>query len=335
MSPRRSGHRPEPEAAEPTLEFAGYRLDLAGHCLKDAAGKEIPLRPASSACCGPSSSAPGACSRAISSYNSPPGATRRLTIAASTCRSRACGARSSRTRSARALSSPCRAAGYKFAAAVHEAKLPSRPEPSPQTPPTRSDAAPRAPERRHITALAAELAPAEGGRLPSDPEDLSAMVGAFRRYASVVLTQHGGVIGESHGREILAYFGYPTAQENDAERAVRAALAIQRALTEHQRRQREQRRAGAFSTHRPRLWTRGCRFDRRGVWRRAECRCSDADRRRAGNSSRHHQRSAPGRRVSLSPRSAARANSLAYPNLSTCSASCARAAADVGQPRGR
>jgi two-component system OmpR family response regulator len=38
--------KPEPEATEPTLEFAGYRLDLAGHDLKDAAGKEIPLRPA-------------------------------------------------------------------------------------------------------------------------------------------------------------------------------------------------------------------------------------------------------------------------------------------------
>ena len=34
------------------------------------------------------------------------------------------------------------------------------------------------------------------------------------------------------GREVFAYFGYPQAQENDAERAVRAALAIQRALAE-------------------------------------------------------------------------------------------------------
>ena len=38
--------KPKPESTEPTLEFAGYRFDLAGHCLKDAAGKEIPLRPA-------------------------------------------------------------------------------------------------------------------------------------------------------------------------------------------------------------------------------------------------------------------------------------------------
>ena len=48
-----------------------------------------------------------------------------------------------------------------------------------------------------------------------------------------MLTHHGGVIGESRGREIYAYFGYPTAHENDAERAVRAALAIQRGLAQH------------------------------------------------------------------------------------------------------
>src|SRR6516164_3683622 len=92
---------------------------------------------------------------------------------------------------------------------------------------------PRTPERRHITALAAELAPAPGGRLPADPEDLAAIVGGFRGQASDALTRHGGVIGKSRGREILAYFGYPTAHENDAERAVRAALAIQRGLAQH------------------------------------------------------------------------------------------------------
>ena len=120
--------------------------------------------------------------------------------------------------------------GYKFAAQVRQqAGLSAAPAPGPEPPP---EPAPRAPERRPITALAAELAPAPGGLLPADPEDLGAIVGAFRRCASSVLTQHAGAIGQSRGREILAYFGYPHAQENDAERAVRAALAIQRALSE-------------------------------------------------------------------------------------------------------
>ena len=125
--------------------------------------------------------------------------------------------------------------GYKFAArARQQAALSAAPAPGPEPPPAPPPEAPRrAPERRHITALAVELAPAQGSRLPADPEDLGAIVGAFRHYASSVLTQHGGTIGKSRGREILAYFGYPTAQENDAERAVRAALTIERALSEH------------------------------------------------------------------------------------------------------
>ena len=116
--------------------------------------------------------------------------------------------------------------GYKFAAQVRQqAGISAAPVPGPEPPPAPPGGAPApsASERRHITALAAELAPAPGGQLPADPEDLGAIVGAFRRYASSILTHHGGAIGQSRGREILAYFGYPTAQENDAERAVRAA----------------------------------------------------------------------------------------------------------------
>ena len=44
------------------------------------------------------------------------------------------------------------------------------------------------------------------------------------------MTEYGGVIGERRGCEIVAYFGVPHTKENDGERAVRAALAIQRAL---------------------------------------------------------------------------------------------------------
>ena len=218
----------EPEATEPTLEFAGYRLDCAGYCLEDAAGKEIPLRPAEFNLLRAFVQRAGrvlsrdqllqlTAGRDAEAYD------RSVDMQVARLRRKI---EPDPKRPSIIVTVP--SAGYKFATAVHEAKLPSRP-----APPTRSDAAPRAPERRHITALAAELAPAGGGQLPSDPEDLSAMVGAFRRYASTVLTRHGGVIGENRGREIFAYFGYPTAQENDPERAVRAALAIQRALSAH------------------------------------------------------------------------------------------------------
>ncbi len=223
--------KPEPESTEPTLEFAGYRFDLAGHCLKDVAGKEIPLRPAEFSLLRAFVQRSGrvlsrdqllqlTAGRDAEAYD------RSVDMQVARLRRKI---EPDLRRPSIIVTVP--GAGYKLAAAAHEAKPPSRP--STQAPPTRLDAALRAPERRHITSLAAELAPASGGRLPSDPEDLSAMVGAFRRYASAVLTQHGGVIGESRGLEIFAYFGYPTAQENDTERAVRAALAIQRALTQH------------------------------------------------------------------------------------------------------
>ena len=42
----------------------------------------------------------------------------------------------------------------------------------------------------------------------------------------------GGKVAKKLGDGLMALFGYPVAQENDAERAVRAALAIQRALAE-------------------------------------------------------------------------------------------------------
>jgi class 3 adenylate cyclase/predicted ATPase len=94
-----------------------------------------------------------------------------------------------------------------------------------------AEAASREAERRHITVLAAELVWAQG-EAPDDPEDLRVVVDTFRRLAAEALSQYGGAVSESRGREIAAYFGHRQAQENDAERAVRAALAIQRALFE-------------------------------------------------------------------------------------------------------
>ena len=72
------------------------------------------------------------------------------------------------------------------------------------------------------TSLAAKL----------DAEDWRNLVGSYLDAASQAVTSLGGHVLKRLGDGLLTLFGYPQAQENDAERAVRAALAIQRALAE-------------------------------------------------------------------------------------------------------
>ena len=72
------------------------------------------------------------------------------------------------------------------------------------------------------TSLAAKL----------DAEDWRTLVNTYLDEASAAVTGLGGHVLKKLGDGLMALFGYPHAQENDAERAVRAALAIQRALVE-------------------------------------------------------------------------------------------------------
>ena len=72
------------------------------------------------------------------------------------------------------------------------------------------------------TSLAAKL----------DAEDWRTLVNAYLDEASKAVTDFGGHVLKRLGDGLMALFGYPQAQENDAERAVRAALAIQRALAD-------------------------------------------------------------------------------------------------------
>jgi class 3 adenylate cyclase len=63
-----------------------------------------------------------------------------------------------------------------------------------------------------------------------DAEDWRNLVNAYLDEASKAVTALEGHVLKKLGDGLMALFGYPRAQENDAERAVRAALAIQRAL---------------------------------------------------------------------------------------------------------
>jgi class 3 adenylate cyclase/predicted ATPase len=87
-------------------------------------------------------------------------------------------------------------------------------------------------ERRLITVMFCDLVGSTGLASRLDAEDWRNLVSAYLDAASEAVTQMGGRVAKKLGDGLMALFGHPIAQENDSERAVRAALAIQRALTE-------------------------------------------------------------------------------------------------------
>ena len=87
-------------------------------------------------------------------------------------------------------------------------------------------------ERRHVTVTFCDLVDSTGIAARLDAEEWRDLVGAYLDAASAAVTEMGGKVGKKLGDGLMALFGYPVAQENDAERAVRAALAIQRSLAE-------------------------------------------------------------------------------------------------------
>ena len=87
-------------------------------------------------------------------------------------------------------------------------------------------------ERRPITILFCDLVGSTSLAAKLDAEDWRNLVNAYLDEASMAVTGLGGHVSKKLGDGLMALFGYPQAQENDAERAVRAALAIQRAIAE-------------------------------------------------------------------------------------------------------
>ena len=87
-------------------------------------------------------------------------------------------------------------------------------------------------ERRPITVMFCDLVGSTSLAATLDAEDWRTLVNAYLDQASAAVTDLGGHVLKRLGDGLMALFGYPQAQENDAERAVRAALAIQRALAD-------------------------------------------------------------------------------------------------------
>ena len=81
-------------------------------------------------------------------------------------------------------------------------------------------------ERRQVTVMFCDLVGSTALSARLDPEDLRAVIGAYHRCVAKVIGRGGGFVAKYMGDGVLAYFGYPRADEHDAERAVRAALKL-------------------------------------------------------------------------------------------------------------
>ena len=92
---------------------------------------------------------------------------------------------------------------------------------------TATESAPQdAAERRHLTVMICDLVGSTALSVRLDPEDMRAVIDAYHAACARIMRTYDGFLAEFRGDGILAYFGYPIAHEDDAERTVRAGLDI-------------------------------------------------------------------------------------------------------------
>jgi len=89
---------------------------------------------------------------------------------------------------------------------------------------------PRA-ERRQLTVMFIDLVGSTALSERLDPEDMRDIIRRFQGAVSAEIARFDGMVAKLMGDAVLAYFGWPRAHEDDAERAVRAALAATAAVS--------------------------------------------------------------------------------------------------------
>nr|MDQ2999534.1 AAA family ATPase [Chloroflexota bacterium] len=121
------------------------------------------------------------------------------------------------------LLAAARAAGAKSVTVDQDDARPSHPEkPSPEP---ISGQFPSG-ERRQLTVMFCDLVGSTALSEKLDPEELRSVLHDYRIRCGEVISRYEGFVARYVGDGILTYFGWPTAHEDDAERAVRAALEI-------------------------------------------------------------------------------------------------------------
>ena len=87
-------------------------------------------------------------------------------------------------------------------------------------------------ERRQLTLMFVDLVGSTAMSGELDPEDMATVIRAYQTLVAAEIARVEGHVAKFMGDGVLAYFGWPRAHENEAERAVRAALAIAREVPE-------------------------------------------------------------------------------------------------------
>jgi class 3 adenylate cyclase/tetratricopeptide (TPR) repeat protein len=213
----------EADDVDPVLHFAGYRFDLAGHSLLDPAGREIRLTPAEFRLLRAFVERPGrvlsrdqllqlVAKRDSEAYD------RSIDMQIVRLRRKI---DSDATRPGLIVTIP--GSGYKFAAKVNEEAT----EPSGEAQSEASALLPApALERRQLTIMQCAISGPAFQTAARDPEDLHRLLTAFHEKCSTSIAEAGGAVVRPLNDGVLAYFGYPNADEHQAERAIRAARRL-------------------------------------------------------------------------------------------------------------
>ena len=86
-------------------------------------------------------------------------------------------------------------------------------------------------ERRVVTVMFADITGSTPLADRLDPEDLRAILAGYFNLMAEQIRRHGGTVEKYIGDAVMAVFGAPVAHEDDPDRAIRAALDMQNALT--------------------------------------------------------------------------------------------------------
>jgi class 3 adenylate cyclase len=87
-------------------------------------------------------------------------------------------------------------------------------------------------ERRQLTVMFVDLVGSTRLSARLDPENMREMLRAYQDASAGVIARFEGFVAKFMGDGVLAYFGYPRAHEDEAERAVRAGLAVAATVSE-------------------------------------------------------------------------------------------------------